>query len=98
MSKIELLRWPTIAGLLGWSLSASGQDAPVAVPLAGLDPTSALLVQVLESGSLPVVLAFVVWQLTRASSGFTPTLRVIHTREDLPWDGRERRRSSDSER
>ena len=100
MTHIKLLRWPTIAALLGWSLSAWGQDVaatPIALP--GLDPTSQMLVAVLDSGSLPLVLAFLVWQVSRGMSGFTPTIRVVHVREDAaPWDGRERRRDGEPDR
>ena len=95
MSKRFCAKWSAMGAALAWSWGVRAQDAaPIAVPPLPLDPTSQLLMVVLESGSLPVVLAFVVWQVSRGLSGWTPTIKVIHQKEE-PWDGTERRRSSD---
>jgi hypothetical protein len=64
-----------------------------------MDPTSALMVSLIDSGGLPVVCGLVAWKLSGALSSFTPTIRVIHENDSRPWDGVDRRAAaSDSNR
>jgi hypothetical protein len=92
-------KWPVLVGLFAWSIRAMAQDpAPVPTAIAPLlDPTSAMVVGLLDSGGIPLVAAWVAYQVSRGLSGFTPTLRIIHHKAEAEWDGVDRRRS-DSDR
>lgn len=92
------LKIPVLCGLFVWSFRAVAQDPAGAVAaVAAVDPTTAMMVSLLDSGGLPLVCAFIAWKLSGAVNGWTPTIKVIHQKQE-PWDGVERRRSADSER
>lgn len=95
------LKIPVLCGAFVWSLRAVAQtptpeESIAAIAPLVMDPTTTLMVSLLDSGGLPLVCAFIAWKLSGALSGFTPTVRVVHVREPEPWDGVERRgRSSE---
>ena len=90
------LKIPAMLGGLAWSLQAMAQDSPIdplaLAPLA-VDPQTAMLVSVLESGSLPMVFIVCFYMLKNSIGSWTPTVRIVHVRDNAPWDGVERRGS-----
>ena len=97
MNQIKI---PALCGLFAWSFRAVAQDPSATVAaVAAVDPTTAMMVSLLDSGGLPLVCAFIAWKLSGAVNGWTPTIKVIHERQEAPpWDGVERRRGGDSDR
>lgn len=97
---MKQIKIPALCGLFAWSFRAVAQDPSAAVAaVAAVDPTTAMMVSLLDSGGLPLVCAFIAWKLSGAVNGWTPTLRIVHTQEVLPpWDGVERRGGGDSDR
>jgi len=100
---MKLLKIPVLCALFVWSFRAIAQT-PAVDPVAALaplvmDPTSALMVSLIDSGGLPVVCGLIAWKLSGAINGWTPTIRVIHENDSRPWDGVDRRAAaSDSNR
>ena len=97
------LKIPALLAAFIWSFRAMAQqptpggDPGAALAPLVMDPTSALMVSLLDSGGLPLVCGFIAWKLSGALNGWTPTIRVVHVREPEPWDGVDRRRG-DSDR
>ena len=75
----------------------SSEESVAALAPLVMDPTTTLLVSLLDSGGLPLVCAFIAWKLGATLHKWTPTIRVVHVRTDPePWDGVERRGRSSS--
>lgn len=70
--------WAASGALLGASYTAWAQDPTAVAPLA-VDPSTALLLDLLRAGGLPGVLAFLGFAISRLGP---PTLRVVLVRED----------------
>ena len=92
---MKMIKIPVLCALFVWSFRALAQT-PTVDPVAALaplvmDPTSALMVSLIDSGGLPVVCGLIAWKLSGAINDWTPTIRVIHENDSRPWDGVDRR-------
>lgn len=76
------LVWAVFAGSLGFAFVAVGQEPTASDPaLTLLDPSSALLVELVGKLGLPGVLALLGLMAGRGVSSWQPTIRVVHV-----WD------------
>lgn len=80
MRHTACIGWGSLCALLGVAYTAWAQDpAPLleAAPTAAVDPTTALLVEVLRAGGLPGVLGLLGFAAARVLSGWQPAIRHI---------------------
>jgi len=77
----QCVKWAAVGAVLGWAIQAHGQAMD---PVAAIsDPTSTMLVGLVENGGLPMVLAYIAWTMSRSLTGWVPTIRVIHENQGI---------------
>lgn len=69
-------KWSAIGGALGWSFVAWGQATSETGPPAGGD--LGMLLEILQSGGLPVVLAWAAWQVRGLAMSGIPLRVQLH--------------------